>query len=199
MTRYHGTFDTSALLSKLSLSPSIEQQVKRMLGGGVPIDAWVDAQGRIRKVALEMSILGSKLSESIEFYDFGVPVDVVAPAGATDVKTRAQERAAQSDLRNALTAEKTVYTDNQEYSDDAKDLKAVESSLDWGGALTVVVGDALTPGDNGVVCLSERSKSGVTFSIADVSAGTRAGTYYGKTPCPAAPTPGNVAAFDTSW
>ena len=31
-------------------------------------------------------------------------------------RQRAQDRAAQSDLRNGLTAEKTVYTDNQAYS-----------------------------------------------------------------------------------
>ena len=37
-------------------------------------------------------------------------------------RQRAQDRAAQSDLRNGLTAEKTVYTDNQTYdADDCDD------------------------------------------------------------------------------
>ena len=31
-------------------------------------------------------------------------------------RSRAQDAAAKSDLRNALTAEKTVFTDNQQYS-----------------------------------------------------------------------------------
>src|SRR5262245_36971365 len=56
---------------------------------------------------------------------------------------RAQNRATQSDLRNGLTAEKTMYTDGQAYSDVATDMADIESSLDWGGALTVVVGDAV--------------------------------------------------------
>jgi type IV pilus assembly protein PilA len=116
-------------------------------------------------------------------------------------RQRAQDRAAQSDLRNGLTAEKTVYTDNQSYSNDTTTagMKGIESSLDWGGKLTVVVGDAVTAGDKGVVCLSEASKSGKTFAIGDVAAGTSAGTYYGKAACPAAPTPANVSALGTSW
>jgi type IV pilus assembly protein PilA len=116
-------------------------------------------------------------------------------------RQRAQDRAAQSDLRNGLTAEKTVYTDSQTYSNDTTPagMKGIESSLDWGGKLTVVIGDAVIAGDNGVVCLTEASKSGKTFSIGDVAAGTTAGTYFGKAACPAAPTPANVAALGTSW
>ena len=56
---------------------------------------------------------------------------------------RAQDRAAQSDLRNGLTAEKTFYTDTQSYSTDTTTagLKGIEPSLDWGGKLTVAVGN----------------------------------------------------------
>src|SRR5207244_13301162 len=46
-------------------------------------------------------------------------------------RQRAQDRAAQSDLRNGLTAEKTVYTDSQNYDTTVATLKGVESSLDW--------------------------------------------------------------------
>ena len=114
-------------------------------------------------------------------------------------RERSQDRAAQSDLRNALTAEKTVYTDSQAYNAVAADMLEVESSLDWGGDLTVVVGDAVTAGDAGVVCLETTSKSGTTFSIGDVAAGPSAGTFYGKAACPAAPTPANVSALGSSW
>ena len=114
-------------------------------------------------------------------------------------RQRAQDRAAQSDLRNGLTAEKTVYTDNQSYDATTATMKGIESSLDWGGKLTVVVGDAVNAGDKGVVCLTEASKSGTTFSIGDVAAGANAGTYFGKVACPAAPTPANVSALGTSW
>src|SRR5438094_2551026 len=63
-------------------------------------------------------------------------------------RQRAQDRAAQSDLRNGLTAEKTVYTDNQTYDNDVQ-IKAaqVETSLAWGTKITAVVGDAVTAGD----------------------------------------------------
>ena len=123
-------------------------------------------------------------------------------------RQRAQDRAAQSDLRNGLTSEKTYYTDNQAYVDTSNaaniaTLKAIEASLAWGNAapakLSVVTGDAVVAGYLGVVCLTEASKSGTTFSLGDVSAGANAGTYYGKVACPAAPTPANVSALGTSW
>src|SRR6516162_1451351 len=46
-------------------------------------------------------------------------------------RQRAQDRAAQSDLRNALTAEKTVYVDNQAYDATTANMVAIESSLNW--------------------------------------------------------------------
>src|SRR5438270_12196331 len=69
--------------------------------------------------------------------------------GARD---RTQDRAAQSDLRNGLTAEKTVYTDNQAYDATTVTMKGVESSLDWGGKLTVAVGNS-SVGTNDMVWL----------------------------------------------
>ena len=45
----------------------------------------------------------------------------------------------QADLRNALTAEKTIYTDNQAYSSKIAEMRNIEPSLDWGGRLHVVV------------------------------------------------------------
>ena len=115
-------------------------------------------------------------------------------------RQRAQDRAAQSDLRNGLTAEKTFYTDNQSYSSDTTTagLKGIEASLDWGGKLTVAVGH-VTGTDNGVVCLQQTSKSGKVFSIGDVASGASAGTYFGKVACPGTPTPANVSALGTSW
>jgi type IV pilus assembly protein PilA len=115
-------------------------------------------------------------------------------------RQRAQDRAAQSDLRNGITAEKTFYTDNQSYSNDTTTagLKGIEASLDWGGKLTVKLGDVVA-GDNGVVCLEQTSKSGKVFSLGDVASGASAGTYFGKAACPATPTPANVSALGTSW
>jgi len=102
-------------------------------------------------------------------------------------RERAQDRAAQSDLRNGLTAEKTSYTDDEVYTDVVADLTAIEPSLDWGGDLSVTVGPNAEATAGQYVCLSQDSASGTTFFIADVATGADAGTYYDETgPCPAA-------------
>src|SRR5437660_7081416 len=82
--------------------------------------------------------------------------DLIAIPTFLGARQRAQDRAAQSDLRNGLTAEKTVYTDSQTYSTDTTTagLKGVESSLDWGGKLAVS-----TSPDNLSVWLTEASQS----------------------------------------
>src|ERR1700704_289040 len=56
-------------------------------------------------------------------------------------RERAQDRASQSSLRNALTAAKTAYTDNSDYSvsTDA-DLPAIEPSLTYAPAGTASTG-----------------------------------------------------------
>jgi type IV pilus assembly protein PilA len=101
-------------------------------------------------------------------------------------RQRAQDRAAQSDLRNALTAEKTVYTDNQSYTAVTATMSGIEPSLNWNGATaggrtaTTVTADAA----GNVVCVTETSKSGTVFSLADVASGAGvAGTYYNKGAC----------------
>jgi type IV pilus assembly protein PilA len=116
-------------------------------------------------------------------------------------RQRAQDSAAKSDLRNALTAEKTSYTDTQKYTTTTATLLAIEPSLKWNPAAgvqgpAVSVGDVATTGDAQVVCLQETSKSGTTFSIADVAQGGSAGTYYNKGTC--STTVATVAAW-TGW
>src|SRR5437879_7446000 len=100
-------------------------------------------------------------------------------------RKRAQDRATQSDLRNALTNEQVAYTDNQAYDPVAANMKVLDPSLDWGGKITIVVGDA-SVGTNDMVCVSEASKSGTTFSLAHIALGPATGYYYGKVACPAA-------------
>ena len=115
-------------------------------------------------------------------------------------RTRAQDVSAKSDLRNALTAEKTSYTDNQQYTATTATLAAIEPSLKWNaaGGPQVSVGDVVT-GDSNIVCISETSKSGTVFSIADIATGAgTAGTYYGKGACPSPVTTGVQTSF-TGW
>ena len=112
-------------------------------------------------------------------------------------RQRAQDAGAKSDLRNALTAEKTSYTDTQKYTTTTATLAAIEPSLKWNTATgpNVSVGDVVA-GDSNVVCIQEASKSGTTFSIADVATGGSAGTYYNKGTC--STTVATVAAW-TGW
>src|SRR6266571_611929 len=58
-------------------------------------------------------------------------------------RQRAQDSGAKSDLRNALTAEKTSYTDTQKYTTTTATLAAIEPSLKWNaaGGPQVTVGD----------------------------------------------------------
>ena len=98
-------------------------------------------------------------------------------------RARAQDRAAQSNLRNALTAEKTYYTDKQAYSASAVDLQAIEPSLSYVASTAAATGNGVfvatadvTAGDK----VFASSASGNTFGIKDVATGTTAGTYYYK-------------------
>jgi type IV pilus assembly protein PilA len=123
-------------------------------------------------------------------------------------RARAQDRATQSDLRNALTAEKTVYTDSQTYDSSGANMKVVEPSLSWTALagppvvpakLTLNVGDVVAvSGDKGVLCISEVSKSGTTFAIGDVATGASAGTFFSKAVCPAI-TAAGVSGMGASW
>jgi len=118
-------------------------------------------------------------------------------------RQRAQDAAAKSDLRNALTAEKTSYTDAQVYTNTSATLQAIEPSLKWGTTLVVAPVAAVGTTAGQVVCMEEKSKSGTMFAIGDIAQGATAGTYYGKdtsgaSVCGATPTAASVAGL-TGW
>jgi type IV pilus assembly protein PilA len=107
-------------------------------------------------------------------------------------RTRAQNRAAQSDLRNALVSAKTMYTDNSSYlaaDSAATGLVTVEPSLCYAAAATVSsIGGACVTGAGsanisvsaaaGAWAAARMSASGTCFGLTDTSAG---GTKYGST------------------
>ncbi len=89
---------------------------------------------------------------------------------------QAQDRAAQSDLRNALLAEKAVYTNDSSFTGVEADLKAWEPTVVTAAALStdaVYVQFAAATSDQ--VCLSQKSDSGSTFMIYENGTG---GTFY---------------------
>ena len=96
-------------------------------------------------------------------------------AGSEFLRARelAQDRAAQSDLRNALAAAKVYFTDDDSYLGfDAATGQTIEPTLVW------VDGEGAPPGDDavgispagrssGTVVLNADSESGRSFCIAD--------------------------------
>jgi type IV pilus assembly protein PilA len=113
-------------------------------------------------------------------------------------RSRAQDRAAQSDIRNVLTAEKTNYTDNQTYTEDLTVLSNIEPNVAThvSDPTAGVVPQLST--DNKIVCLTKKSASGSTFFATWESAA--AGTYYGKTDLSAScPTSAPAGYSKTGW
>lgn len=116
-------------------------------------------------------------------------------------RSRANDRAAQSDLRHGLTAEKIVYTDTQAYYVNSAAVKATEPSLKWGTKLLVQVGT--NQDTNDTVCLSQQSASGDWFGIGDIATDTAtagAGTYFTKaTTDPCTTDPATIASWASHW
>ena len=126
----------------------------------------------------------------------GILLAIAIPTflGARD---RANDRSAQSNLRNALTAEKTLYTDTQTYTDTGAAagvtaLQGVEPSLTWVAQAATYANrnvSATVPATApGTVVIADQSATGTCFYMVDIAAPSAAsGTYYAssKSPCPA--------------
>jgi type IV pilus assembly protein PilA len=101
-------------------------------------------------------------------------------------RARAQNRAAQSSLRNALTAAKTMYTDTNNYTSadsSSTGLSTVEPSLQYVAAGTASTGPkevsvAAGGGSGTTWSAAAKSDSGNCYWIKDVSTGP--GTTFGS-------------------
>ncbi|MDA8277661.1 MAG: prepilin-type N-terminal cleavage/methylation domain-containing protein [Actinomycetota bacterium] len=110
----------------------------------------------------------------------GILVAIAVPT-FLGARQGAQDKAAESSLRNALTAAKVYYTDNNSYTSvTAAALQSLEPSLSWNSTFattqdsnTVTVTEA-----SGVICLTALSASGNMFAIADDPSGGTT-SYYG--------------------
>jgi type IV pilus assembly protein PilA len=122
-------------------------------------------------------------------------------------RARAQDRAAQSNLRNALTAEKTYYTDKQAYTATGTDLSAIEPSLTYNGDATpatnnqiyVAIATATGGVANDQVTLAAKSASGTCFFLRDIADTASSGTTYGKGACSAPGTATGITFSSTGW
>ena len=99
-------------------------------------------------------------------------------------RERAQDRAAQSDLRNGLVAAKVDYVDNEVYA--TGNLGAIEPSLTFGAmpaASTTVIGvlvEHVTGTDAQIITLTRQSVAGDWFCVSDTATGGGAGTAFGS-------------------
>ncbi len=113
----------------------------------------------------------------------GILVAIALPT-FLGARTRAQNRAAQSDLRNALVAAKTMYTDTSTYTaadNSATGLITVEPSLTYVAAATASTTAAPSLSVSAAAATwgaARMSASGTCFTIKDTSA---ASTRFGST------------------
>ncbi len=140
--------------------------------------------------ALALAACGGPLTKDAENTRIVTPRAVtrntVTPRAITPTTAgRPADGEVESDLRNALTAEKTYFTDTEMYNAAPATMKPIEPTLRWGKQLQVKVGDAVKPGDRWAICLTETAASGVQYAIGDVAGGPNAGTFYGRRGCPA--------------
>ena len=136
----------------------------------------------------------------------GILLAIAIPA-FLGAQNGAKNRAAESDLNTALTAEKTAYSNTQAYTTDAS---SIEPSLNWitgTGTLAVAGNDVMatvgtTTGQSGAdaVCLEALSGTTNKYFLVDETVGTDAGTYYansgqtgGASACPTLPLSGTGA------
>ena len=90
----------------------------------------------------------------------------------------AQDRSAQSELRNVLLSEKAYWLDNGQYTETAADILAFEPNANMNADPALGVSADLRDADADILCLSRTSQSGNTFSLWEGASG---GTYYGAT------------------
>jgi type IV pilus assembly protein PilA len=120
-------------------------------------------------------------------------------------RERAQNRSAQSNVRNALTAEKTSYTDTQVFTATSATLSAIEPSLTYvtavpaKGSREVYVAIGQTSVANDTVVLGAQAASGKCYWMQDIASGGSSGTKWNtSTDCTAAPAVGDAGFTLTS-
>jgi type IV pilus assembly protein PilA len=100
-------------------------------------------------------------------------------------RERAQDKAAQSSLRNSLTAAKTIYTDHEDYTDATPAaLLLTEPSLKFvlNGAPSTDPKQISVKTSQSQVTLAAVSKGGTCFAMQDTVSGASAGTQFATVP-----------------
>jgi type IV pilus assembly protein PilA len=96
-------------------------------------------------------------------------------------RERAQDRAAQSELRNAFTAERVYRVDHDQWTDDPAQLQAIESSLAYArGATPTSEGTVYVAVQDDNLGLSRRSGSGTCFYLVQLGGEPDSVTGYAQ-------------------
>jgi type IV pilus assembly protein PilA len=161
------------------------------------LEAWHAGRGIRHLLHLAQRRLRRERQAGFTLIELMVVVLIIAILIAIAIPTflgaraRAQDRAAQSNLRNALTAEKTYYADKQVYTGGATtaaDLKSIEPSLTYDAAADTAPtqGSVAYALSGTAIVLGTKSASGTCFYVKDNPTGATAGTTYGTdtaSPC----------------
>lgn len=128
----------------------------------------------------------------------GILVAIAVPT-FLGARKGAQDKAAESSVRNALTTAKVYYTDNNSYTGaTASAMSSIEPSLIWTtAALTTSTNSntvSVTVDSTGDICLSSASASGNFFGIMDNPTAGQTSYYKGT----AAPTCTSYTAGQTA-
>ena len=91
-THYHATIDLTKALDRVpadvaqrlgidpdQLGKSFEQLRTQAGSDELPMDVWIDANGRLRRMRMEMGAASGGVHIDMEMYDYGVDVSVQAP------------------------------------------------------------------------------------------------------------------------
>jgi hypothetical protein len=87
-TRYSGTLDMEKALAAATgpQKAALEKSLASLKETKVPFDAWIDEEGRMRKLTQQLTVeqdgRTGTAEVTLEFFDFGTAVDVTAPPAA---------------------------------------------------------------------------------------------------------------------
>ena len=83
---YHANIDMLAAMDRVTASPLDRKKLGKLVEQlglkQMPVDAWADSDGRVRKVQMITAVNGQQATMELGFSDFGVAVDVSAPPAA---------------------------------------------------------------------------------------------------------------------
>jgi type IV pilus assembly protein PilA len=129
----------------------------------------------------------------------GILVAIALPT-FLGARTRAQDKAAQSNLRNAYSAAKVYFTDNDSYAGfDATEADQVEPALNWLGDVAAVVDSvSINYADADEIVMGSLSASGQLYCISELSS-TGGGLAEGTADVSAANSADDCGAYGSRW